>query len=102
MPLYTYQCSKCDQEEDIYASVAARDEVRWNCECGGNYARKFTPSSQVLIPARFGVTRGWHLPDTRAGWEDMGTVSERSTVHAPDNGMKEYGEHLEKTLRELG
>ena len=99
MPLYTYKCSGCGTEEDVHACVAARDAASWKCGCGGQYARKFVATVQVLIPARFGVERGWHLPDTREGWEGVGTLADRSIVHSPDDGMAGYHRAIEEAVQ---
>jgi putative FmdB family regulatory protein len=65
MPRYAFLCVNCTHELELNRPVAERDApVREGCpQCGHSLRRVFAPTTNFLIPAHFGLERGWHLPD---------------------------------------
>lgn len=42
MPMYEYECQKCGERFDGFASIANRDESK-TCQCGGSATREEIP-----------------------------------------------------------
>jgi putative FmdB family regulatory protein len=80
MPLYDWECSHCGHPYEAVARMADVSSACPKCEEAGY--RKFTPTQNFLIPARFKRDRNWHLPPDGRG-PDSGPASANNSIHAP-------------------
>jgi putative FmdB family regulatory protein len=80
MPTYAYKCLHCGEPFD---AVRPMLQYEWaNCpHCPGQGAVKFSPNANISIPARFALSRHWHMPDTPS--PDSGTAAGNNMVHSP-------------------
>jgi putative FmdB family regulatory protein len=76
MPIYEYRCDSCRRHFEARQPVLLRDAAR--CECGIRAERVFTPTSQILIPAAFGLPMDW----AGTGGEGQ-SLSGRSQIKKP-------------------
>lgn len=81
MPTYDYKCSNCESVFECISSMADRE---YPADCPLCYAPAdvlFSPNKNISIPARFALSRHWHLPDTPS--PDSGTAAGNNQVHSP-------------------
>lgn len=86
MPLYDWECSNCGTAFAASSTIADRDDP-YDCPlCFGVAERKFSPSTNIVIPGHFRLSADWALPDAgdTAGWEARGNRSQQTAPKRED------------------
>jgi putative FmdB family regulatory protein len=87
MPIYSYRCSVCGTRFDQRQPVEKKDEA-FCINCPSLASKIFIPSTNTYIPSHFRMTGNWTAPDTKEGWENVGTKNEQKSI--PDSSFEAY------------
>ena len=80
MPTYTYECKKCEHEQDIFHGINAKPRVKCP-ECGGGCRRLIGKGAGIIFKGS-----GFYETDYKNAGKNGGEKKEESTAESSAKG----------------
>lgn len=104
MPLYEYECDRCQHTFEHRIAVGLRNTVLVCRACAEGLAkRKFTPTANIITPEHFRHLQSEFLPQAgdTAAWEHRAKDSQYHVGGKRDDG-KEFEEFVRRDMARQG